>query len=190
MTAFEPSPLVPQRMFLTSGTGTHPWELRAQALMYLDAGIGSYNRVGVSSRTPPGCLLIDRAEGMDHLRPGQLIFAVQAIARTRLPGARVASAIAVALPEDGSIGTVAEVHEGDSLGKNAAQAEDKALRMALATVSIELGHPDWELAPHATPYGPHTIGSTGIRTHTISAEATGPLNGDWVKTIAALVFLF
>ncbi|MGW3560643.1 hypothetical protein ACWDNT_25395 [Streptomyces sp. NPDC000963] len=54
MTAFEPSPLVPQRMFLTSGTGTHPWELRAQALMYLDAGIGSYNRVGVSTARSSG----------------------------------------------------------------------------------------------------------------------------------------
>ncbi|MFE5729600.1 pyruvoyl-dependent arginine decarboxylase [Streptomyces sp. NPDC056528] len=190
MTSFAPRPLVPRPMFLTRGCGSHPWELRAQALMYWDAGIGSYNRVQVSSRTPPGCSLIGREEGIGHLRQGQLVFAVQAIARTCLPGARIASAIAVALPEDGRIGTVAEVHEDDSMGKNAAQAEDKALRMALATLSIELGHPDWKLAPDATAHGRHTIGGTAVRTHTISAGATGPLNGDWVKTIAALVFLF
>lgn len=190
MTDFTPDPLVPRRMFLTAGRGTHPWELRARSLMYLDAGLGSCNRVQVSSRTPPGCPLISREEGIAHLRPGQILFGVQAIAGTNVPGTRIASAIAVALPEHGGLGTVAEVHEDDSVGKNAAQAEDKALRIALATLSIELGHPDWDLPSDATPHGRHVIADTPVRTYTVSAEATGPDNGDWVRIIAALVFLF
>lgn len=191
MSSFTPEPVIPRRMFFTAGSGSHAWELRAHSLMYRDAGLGPYNRVYVSSRVPPHCDLIGRKEGIGYLRPGQILFAVQAMAETQIPGARIASAVGIAVPEDGGLGCIAEVHAQDSIGKTGRQAEEKAVLMALAAMALELGEYDYQ--PPST-WSPDTdnalrIGDKPISTRAVSSEAVGPDNGDFVKCLAALVFL-
>jgi len=192
MPAFTPCPLVPRAMFFTTGIGSHAWELRAHSLMYMAAGLGPTNRVYVSSRVPPQCELLERSEGVGLLQDGQIIFAVQAMAQTQIPGARIATAVGIAVPEDGGLGCVAEVLEDDALGKTGAQAAEKAVLMALAAMAIELGEHDYIPPSTWSPGSDETvrIGDRLIRTQAVSAEATGPDNGDWVKALAALVFLF
>lgn len=191
MSSFTPNPVVPQRMFFTAGTGSHAWELRAHSLMYRDAGLGPYNRVYVSSRVPPHCELTGHEEGIGYLRPGQILFAVQAMAETHIPGARIASAVGIAVPEDGGLGCVAEVHAEDSLGKTGRQAEEKAVLMALAAMALELAENDYRPLTtwSADSDAVLRIGDRRIITRAVSSEAVGPDNGDFVKCLAALVFL-
>ncbi|MEU6394849.1 pyruvoyl-dependent arginine decarboxylase [Streptomyces sp. NPDC046939] len=182
--------LLPRQMYFTTGTGAHPRELQAHDLMYMDAGLGRVNRVTVSSRVPPGCTLVDPETGGGQLRDGQILFAIQALAETNTPGTRIATAVGIAVPEDGSLGCVAEVHEDDAVGKDARTAADKAVQMALLAMALELGEHDFdERAEHRSGQDRYSIAGTTVRTHVVSVEAHGPDNGDWVKIVASLVFL-
>ncbi|MBB6439494.1 pyruvoyl-dependent arginine decarboxylase [Streptomyces candidus] len=183
--------LLPTHMYFTTGTGVHARELQAHDLMYMDAGLGRVNRVQVSSRVPPGCTLLPPEQGGELLQDGQILFAIQALARTDEPGAQIATAVGVAIPEDGSVGCVAEVHEDDSQGKTAQQAADKAVQMALTAMALEWGDAHFDaLAVYSPSTRDYTIGGRTVHTHSAAAEATGPANGDYVKIVACLVFLF
>ncbi|MGW3561526.1 pyruvoyl-dependent arginine decarboxylase [Streptomyces sp. NPDC000963] len=191
MTTPSRQPLVPDRMFFTTGTGVHARELQAHDLMYVDAGLGRVNRVIVSSRVPPNCTLLRREEGGSQLDDGQILFAIQALAETNTPGARIATAVGIAVPDGGGLGCVAEVHEQDAVGKDAAAAETKAVQMALTAMGLELGERDYDgEETHRPGQDRYTIAGTAVRTHAVSVEARGPDNGDWVKIVSSLVFLF
>ncbi|MFK0194877.1 pyruvoyl-dependent arginine decarboxylase [Kitasatospora sp. NPDC090308] len=191
MTESPRGPLVPDRMYFTTGAGAHARELQAHDLMYMDAGLGRVNRVIVSSRVPPHCRLIPPDEGGAQLTDGQILFAIQALAETNTPGARIATAVGVAVPDGGGLGCVAEVHEQDAVGKDAATAEAKAVQMALTAMGLELGHHDYDgRSAHQPGRDRYDIAGTAVRTHAASIEARGPENGDWVKIVSSLVFLF
>ncbi|SHF88533.1 pyruvoyl-dependent arginine decarboxylase [Streptoalloteichus hindustanus] len=183
--------LVPTRMYLTTGVGRHRFELQAHDLMYVDAGLGRVNRVQVSSRVPPGCALVSAEEGGRLLRDGQILFAIQALGETSTPGTRIATAVGVVVPASGGMGCVAEVHEDDAVGKDAAQARRKAARMALTAMAVELGQAtdDVENLDHPERER-HELGDTAVHVHTAAVAAVGPDNGDYVKILASLVFLF
>jgi arginine decarboxylase len=95
--------LVPTKFFFTQGTGYHEKELRAFEQALRDAKVETLNLVKVSSVIPPGCKRISREEGMKHMRPGQIAFAVQAQSQTNEPGQIISAAIAMAQPEDDRI---------------------------------------------------------------------------------------
>ncbi|MFE0800387.1 pyruvoyl-dependent arginine decarboxylase [Streptomyces sp. NPDC058812] len=184
-------PLVPRRMYFTTGVGVHARELQAHDLMYMDAGLGRVNRVTVSSRVPPDCTLVSGEEGGAQLKDGQILFAIQALAETNTPGTRIGTAVGIAVPEDGGLGCVAEVHEQDAVGKTAEAAAAKAVQMALTAMGLELGQPDFDgAALHRPGQGSYTIAGTAVRTHAASVDARGPDNGDWVKIVSSLVFLW
>ncbi|MFE6334369.1 pyruvoyl-dependent arginine decarboxylase [Streptomyces sp. NPDC057798] len=183
--------LVPTHMYFTTGVGRHPYELQAHDLMYMDAGLGRTNRVLVSSRVPPHCALIDRAQGGRLLRDGQIVFAIQALAETSTPGTKIGSAVGAVIPEDGSLGCVAEVHEADAIGKNAAQAREKAVRMALTAMALEWGDADFDTdAVYSPDRNRYLISGRSVAVHAAAVEAVGPDNGDYVKIVTSLVFLF
>jgi arginine decarboxylase len=117
-----PKPLVPTRMFLTSGVGVHERQINASDLAFREAGIGERNRVQVSSMIPPGCALISRKEGVKLLEGGQILFAVLAPAETIEPDQRIAAAVALAIPDDDRTGCIAEVYSQEGIGKTADQA--------------------------------------------------------------------
>ncbi|MFE5729602.1 pyruvoyl-dependent arginine decarboxylase [Streptomyces sp. NPDC056528] len=191
MNAFSSQPLVPRRMFFTTGSGVHARELQAHDLMYMDAGLGRVNRVIVSSRVPPGCALVSGEDGGAELQDGQILFAIQALAETNTPGALIGTAVGIAVPEDGGLGCVAEVHEQDAVGKSAEAAAAKAVQMALTAMGLELGRPDTDgEALYRPGQDSYTLAGTTVRTHVASTEARGPENGDWVKIVSSLVFLW
>lgn len=182
--------LVPTAMFFTSGVGVHERELQAHDLMYMDAGLGRVNRVQVSSRVPPGCEPIRRDEGLGLLHEGQLLFAIQALAETAQPGRRIATAVGIAVPVDGGIGCVAEVHEQDAMDKTAEQAGRKAVEMALTAMAAELDVDGYDAAAqYRGDHADYQIADTTVRTAVVTAAATGDPAGRVSKIVAALVFL-
>ncbi|WP_369215574.1 pyruvoyl-dependent arginine decarboxylase [Streptomyces flavofungini] len=183
--------LIPTRMYLTTGVGRHRHEPQAHDLMYLNAGLGRVSRVRVAGRVPPDCALLTREEGTRLLQDGQILFTVQALAETSTPGRRIGASVAVALPDGRAPGRVAEVHEADAVGKDAAQAAAEAARTALTAVALELGdlgfHADRQYRPERERY---VISGKTVTVHAAAVDAVGPENGDHIKIVASLVFLF
>ena len=67
---------VPTKAFLTKGVGRHREKLTSFEMALRDAHLAAFNLVRVSSIFPPQCELVDREEGLSHLLPGQVLFAV------------------------------------------------------------------------------------------------------------------
>src|SRR6202035_1117649 len=67
---------VAKKIYLTKGVGKHRERLSSFELALRSAGIAACNIVRVSSIFPPNCKLISRAEGLKHLKPGQVAFTV------------------------------------------------------------------------------------------------------------------
>ncbi len=93
-------PLIPKKVFFTSGVGSHEDELVSFELALRDAGIEKFNLVYVSSIFPPGCQIVDRNEGLKHLSPGQIVFCVMAKMSSNEAGKTIYASIGVAIPED------------------------------------------------------------------------------------------
>jgi len=103
--------MIPKRIFLTRGNGTHKERLTSFELALRDAGIAAQNVVRVSSIFPPHCKLISRNEGLKYLSPGEVVFAVVAENSTREPHRLIASSIGLAIPADRSTyGYLSEHH--------------------------------------------------------------------------------
>ncbi len=124
-------PLVPQKIFFTSGVGVHEDALVSFELALRDAGIEKFNLVPVSSIYPPGCEIVDKAEGLKELYPGQIVFCVMARITTNEAGKTAYASIGVAIPEDSSLnGYLTEYHgycdPEEDVGK---YAEDMAAYM-------------------------------------------------------------
>src|ERR1041384_288001 len=87
---------MPTRAFLTKGVGRHKEKLTSFEMALRDAHLASYNLVRVSSIYPPQCQLVDREEGLQNLRPGQVLFTVLAESATNEPSRLVAASIGLA----------------------------------------------------------------------------------------------
>jgi arginine decarboxylase len=182
-------PWVAAQMFLTSGVGVHERAINASDLAFRDAGIGDCNRVKVSSMIPAGCKLIERNEGMKLLEGGQVLFAVLAPAETIEPDQRIATAVALAIPDDGRPGCVAEVFSQEGVGKTADQAARQAQEMALEMLASRMGvefNPKKEYRKGKKTY---RIGETAVRAQQISVEASGDQQNQYTNIVAALVFI-
>src|SRR3954470_23121143 len=91
---------MPRTMFLTKGVGIHRHRLTAFEFALREADIEQQNLVSVSSILPPGCRLIEPAEGVSTLQPGEITFCVMARAETDEPGRRITASIGLARPKD------------------------------------------------------------------------------------------
>lgn len=130
---------VPEKMFFTTGVGTHKEELRSFELALRDAGIEKCNLVYVSSILPPKCKIVSREEGLKHLRPGEITFCVMARAGSNEPNRLVHSSIGCAIPTDeDSYGYLSEHHGfGQTEQVSGDYAEDLAAAMLASTLGIE-----------------------------------------------------
>ena len=68
--------LVPKKIFLTKGKGTHEDKLTSFEYALRDAGIARTNIVLISSIFPPNAKLISRKEGLKLIKPGQIMFTI------------------------------------------------------------------------------------------------------------------
>ncbi len=173
---------------MTKGVGVHRDSLVAFEFALRQADIEQQNLVYVSSILPPHCLVIDRADGVHALNPGDITFCVMARAETNEPGRHVHANIGLAKPADAEMYGYISEHHG--FGMNAVSsgeyAEDLAATMLASTLGLEF-NPEaaWNERKQIYEHSNLIINSTSI---TASAEC-GP-EGLWTCSIAAAVFLF
>jgi arginine decarboxylase len=102
---------VPRFFFLTKGVGAHKENLESFEVALKDAGISSYNLVTVSSIVPPSCKRITKEQGVEMLKPGEIVFLVLARNSTNEPHRLLASSIGLAIPRDETVhGYLSEWH--------------------------------------------------------------------------------
>jgi arginine decarboxylase len=179
--------LVPNQAFLTSGVGVHREQLVAFELALREAGIAAQNLVAVSSILPPGCELIDRAEGQKLLRPGQILHVVISREETCEPHRVVGAAIGIARPTDRNLhGFIAEYGGfGKPAAEIASHAEDLAVTMLASTLGIEIDE-SLDAAARARAL----TDNSHIEHHDAICEvARGDFEGRWTVVVAAAVFI-
>ena len=180
--------LVPKKMFLTKGVGTHKTELRSFELALRDAGIEKYNLVTVSSILPPECRIISKNEGMKELVPGMLVFVVLARCASNEPHRLIASSIGCAKPADpNAYGYLSEHHAFGETEKIAGDfAEDLAVSMLASTLGMEYDEDKaWDEKKEE-----FKISEQIVRTTNITQSAVVSSVGEYTTVLSAAVFLF
>ncbi len=180
--------MVPKRIFFTKGVGKHKERLTSFELALRDAGIAAQNLVRVSSIFPPNCKILTRKEGLKHLEPGQVTFAVVAENSTREPHRLVASSIGVALPADRTTyGYLSEHHSFGETDQTAGDyAEELAAEMLATTLGVEFD-PDksWDEKKEV-----YRMSNKIVRTMNVTQSAVGDKRGLWTTVIASAVMIF
>jgi arginine decarboxylase len=179
---------IPTSFFLTGGIGVHREQLTAFELALRDADIEQQNLVTVSSILPPGCQQLDRAAGVQKLRPGEITFCVMARAETSEPGRRVHASIGLARPSNPAMyGYISEHHgHGMTREQSGEYAEDLAASMLASTLGIEFdSDAAWNERRKVYETSQLIIGSTSQ-----TAAAEGDAAGRWTCAVAAAVFRF
>src|SRR3989338_7477700 len=179
--------MVPSKIFLTKGIGTHKDKLSSFELALRDAGIEKFNLVTVSSILPPNCKIIPKDEGLTHLNPGEIVFCVMARLDTNEPNRLISSAIGIAVPKDiNNYGYLSEHHSyGETAKKSGEYAEDLAATMLATTLGIEFDpNQAWEEREDIYKTSGHIFKTTQI---TQSDE--GNKDGLWTTVIAAAILI-
>ena len=180
--------MVPKKIFLTKGNGTHKERLTSFELALRDAGIASQNLVRVSSIFPPHCKLISRNEGLKYLNPGEIVFAVVAENSTREPHRLIASSIGLAIPADrGTYGYLSEHHSfGEPDNVAGEYAEELAAEMLATTLNVEFdSDKSWDEKKEI-----YRISNKIVRTTNITQTAIGDKRGLWTTVIASAILIF
>ncbi len=102
-------PSKPKRFWMVSGAGTGDTALTAFDAAVLNAGIGNFNLVKVSSIVPPNCRR-EEAPPEAFLNPGSIVHCAFAHGTVKHGDQPVSAAVGVALPErPDEIGVVMEI---------------------------------------------------------------------------------
>jgi arginine decarboxylase len=177
---------VPRFFFLTKGVGRHKENLSSFEVALKDAGISAYNLVTVSSIIPPGCKQITREQGVEMLRPGQIVFLVLARNSTNEPHRLLASSIGLAIPKDETVhGYLSEWHCFGMTEEEAGEySEDLAAQMLASTLGLDFDlNTSWDEREQV-------FKSSGkiIRTANITQSAVA-IKGQWTTVVSGAVFI-
>ena len=174
-------------MFFTKGVGMHKDKLASFELALRNAGIEKCNLVFVSSILPPNCKIICKEEGLNFLKPGQIVFCVMAKSETNEPNRLVSSAIGVAVPKSNdNYGYLSEHHAfGETAKKTGEYAEDLAATMLATTLGVEF-NPDtaWEEREQI-----YKASGNIFKTTNICQSAEGNKDGLWTTVLSVAVLL-
>ena len=131
--------MVPNKMFFVKGVGIHKDKLASFESALRMAGIEKFNLVYVSSIFPPNSKIITKEEGLQQLKPGQIVYCVMARNETNEPNRLIASSIGLAIPKDSeNYGYLSEHHSYGETGQVAGEyAEDLAATMLATTLGVE-----------------------------------------------------
>jgi arginine decarboxylase len=161
--------------------------LQAFELALEKAGISKFNLVSVSSILPPGCKKISREEGLQYLKPGEIVFVVMSRNATNEPNRLVAASIGCAIPADkNQYGYISEHHSfGQTQEKAGEYAEDLAASMLASTLGIPFD-PDqnWDEKEKVFKMSGKIVYTTNI-----TQTAEGHKDGLWTCVVAAAVFI-
>lgn len=178
---------IPEKMFFTKGVGVHKDRLASFEAALRNAGIEKFNLVTVSSIFPPNCKTVTREQGLEYLKPGQIVFCVMARMDTDEPNRLVSAAIGLALPSDpNSYGYLSEHHtHGETAKKSAEFAEDLAATMLASTLGIEFNADSaWEEREQV-----YKASGQVFKTSAICQSAEGHKDGLWTTVVASAVLI-
>lgn len=179
--------MVPEKFFVTKGVGVHKEYLTSFEMALRSAGIERFNLVTVSSIRPPNCKKISREEGLNILKPGEIVYCVMARNATNEPNRLIATSIGMAIPaDDNQYGYISEHHPmGETEEKAGEYAEDLAATMLATTLNIEFdANKDWDEREQI-----YKMSGKIIRTTNTTQSAEGNKDGLWTTVIAAVVFV-
>lgn len=181
------TPLIPKKMFLTKGVGSHRYELRSFELALRDAGIEKCNIVHVSSIFPPNGELISRNEGMKYIYPGMITFAVTSRVSSNEAHRLIAASIGCAIPSDpAAYGYLSEYRAYGQTEKEAGDhAEDLAAAMLASTLGIDIDEDkSWDEKEEFFRISDKIVKTTNITQSAVVDK------GGYTTVVSAAVFIF
>ncbi|MBI4481960.1 MAG: arginine decarboxylase, pyruvoyl-dependent [Acidobacteria bacterium] len=177
--------LVAKKIFLTKGVGKHKEKLTSFEMALRQAGIAQFNLCRVSSIFPAKCKLITRAEGLKHLRSGQIVFCVMSENSTNEPHRLIAASIGLALPKErNEFGYISEHHSFGQTDDAAGEyAEELAAEMLATTLGVAFD-PDksWDEKKEI-----YKLSDKIVKTANITQSAVGDKSGLWTSVVAAAI---
>ncbi len=179
--------MIADKIFLTKGVGVHKEQLTSFEVALRDAGIAPFNLVYVSSIYPPNCKRVSREDGLNYLKPGEIVYCVMSKNATNEPNRLVAASVGLAIPADSnSYGYISEHHVfGETDEKAGEYAEDLAASMLASTLGIEFNSDQaWDERAQI-----FKMSGKIVKTTNITQSAQGNKNGLWTTVIAAVVFV-
>lgn len=174
-------------IFLTKGMGKHREKLSSFELALRNARIAEFNLVRVSSIFPPGCKVISIQDGLRHLSPGQIVYAVMYDNATDEPHRLIAASVGLAIPADRS--QYGYLSEHKSFGQTDEKAGDYAEDLAATMLATILGV---EFDPNVSYDERKDIWRLSdkiVTTRNITQSAIGDRDGLWTSVVAAAVFV-
>src|SRR6202166_4246337 len=174
-------------IFLTKGGGRHSEKLTSFELAPRDRRMEEFNLVRVSSIFPPGCKVIPIQEGLKHLKPGQIVYAVMYDNATNEPHRLVASSVGLAIPADKD--QYGYLSEHKSFGETDQKAGDYAEDLAATMLASALGV---DFDPNTSYDARKDIWKLSdkiVRTRNITQSAMGDRDGLWTTVVTAAVFV-
>ena len=180
--------LVPKKLFLTRGRGVHEDRLTSFEYALRDAGIAGTNIVLISSIFPPNAKLISKIEGLELIKPGQILFTIYSRNQTNEPHRLTAASVGVAQPTDKT--HYGYLSEYESFGQTEKEAGDYAEDIAAQMLASSLGIPfdfdkSWDEKRQQW-----TISGQIYKTSNITQTAIGDKQGRWTTVFAAAVMIF
>jgi arginine decarboxylase len=178
---------VPTKGFLTRGVGRHKEKLTSFEMALRDAGIEKCNLVRVSSIFPPHGKLVTRQEGVQLLRPGQVVFAVLAEMSTNEPSRMVAASIGLAIPADPNhYGYISEHH---AYGQKEEIAGDYAEDLAASMLATTLGVPFDPNQAWDERRAVYLMSGDIVKTRNVTQTAECGPDGLWTTVVASCVYV-
>ncbi|HDJ23690.1 MAG: arginine decarboxylase, pyruvoyl-dependent [Candidatus Aminicenantes bacterium 4484_214] len=181
------SSLMPKKLFLTRGKGTHEDQLVSFDLALREAGLSAFNLVKVSSILPPRCAIISPKEGLRLLEPGQIVFVVLSEIATNEPNQLIAASIGMAIPN--IFNHHGYLYEFKAVNMKAEEVSQKAEWLAATLLANAFGK---EISEDSrSPEDKHRIDiAEGLhfRTESITQTAYGT-KGKWTTALSAAVLV-
>jgi len=183
--------MIPQYAFFTKGKGVHRNKLESFESALRDAGIQMLNLVEVSSILPPFCKVISREDGMDMLKPGQIVYCVMSRNSTDEPQRLITASVGIARPRrQDQYGYISEHHD---FGISAEEAEEKTEDMSASMLASTLGIPFDPDAAWDERKQVFNMAEFMVETTAVSQEAYGYYEKGkakkWTTVVAAAVMI-
>lgn len=179
--------MIPQKVFFTRGIGRDRKYLQSFEAALRDAGISRLNLVQVSSILPPNCEEIPREEGVQMLKPGQIVYLVMARHSSNEKNRMISASIGIAKPKDENhYGYLSEHH---AFGQDEDEAGSFAEDLAASMLASTLGIPFDVDAAYDEKREIFHMSDKIVETKSITASTVVEKEGIYTTAISAAVFI-
>jgi pyruvoyl-dependent arginine decarboxylase len=181
--------MIPTRLYLTQGTGTHKQNKNARDRASAPIGLADLNLLPVSSVLPAGIRVIGPEEFRASVTPGQIVHAIHGLCESNVVGQVVTATLTVVLPDDpGVVGYVAETYEWPGLTSEMAVRRTET--SALQLFAERHGEADFvaDNVWRATRRE-YTLAGHRVLLRTLHAEGVVDWEGDFCVALVAAVLL-